>query len=645
MSLFDLLRSAIGGVDGVNRLVAAEVTARLAKYPEDYRLTTREGRAIMRDVRSIVSTAYGSTQGRSMSSPIFREITKHTDLAAEMAFQDMFSELKTSMQNVDPDLYDEFRRGMYEGGFGEEDKLAEAFMSLNGPQAERQRFLRSGLMDPQRRWVDPAGYRLSDRVWKAGQRQRKAIDRVIAQGIRKGTGPVTLAGELNRYLNPDFAPVKYDPNGRVTRRNRRPSGATSARVLARTELQRVHHDATVDAVARLEVHRVGVKWALSAAHPKIDICDSYAKGSSPGFPPGVYWPDEVPSLPHPQCLCNLQPWVPSSEDVVREIADRHTGNAQLSGSSRPQMERYLHEVMDDPGSFDFDDMFIPLNDMIGPQAVFALPNSSAQQVYWDMIQYRQEARAWAVRQKFTDLWARAGYDLQISDGVAWPPQYFGMVSGQGMMPNELFRLLETLTYSIADRERRGMWTATEWHIHDGDPRGRQERGWIAWVHGRGPLTMRPNTGAQMDRIYINASSPAWQEGASYDDLVPNGDFHAVPSSLGTVDHEHGHLLHFANIDDLGVWYDADRHAFVDANGIYRTGDSGDWFDDYEKDIAGMVSTYAQESVDEFVAEVYTLVAQSATINDEVLDLYRSFYGPAESGGVLPFDWDPDKWRP
>ncbi|PJF23673.1 MAG: hypothetical protein CUN53_21700, partial [Phototrophicales bacterium] len=40
--------------------------------------------------------------------------------------------------------------------------------------------------EPAHTWVDPKGYRLSDRIWRTGEITRQRIDALIAEGIREG---------------------------------------------------------------------------------------------------------------------------------------------------------------------------------------------------------------------------------------------------------------------------------------------------------------------------------------------------------------------------------------------------------------------------------------------------------------------------
>jgi len=50
----------------------------------------------------------------------------------------------------------------------------------------------------------------------------------------------------------------------------------------------------------------GIKWELSAAHPRMDICNDIAADDLEGLGAGVYSPANVPIMPHPQCICYLR---------------------------------------------------------------------------------------------------------------------------------------------------------------------------------------------------------------------------------------------------------------------------------------------------------------------------------------------------
>lgn len=156
--------------------------------------------------------------------------------------------------------------------------------------------------DSMHEWVDPNGYRLSDRVWRASVHTRQQIDAMVATRIREGASARRLARELERFLHPDRAAL----------RTRRPYGSDAsfdAMRLARTEITAAHSRAMLES-ARHNPYVTAVDWVLSPSHPRTDRCDDWAAG-------GPYPLDNAPSPPdHPHCLCHLAPRVTASPAEV-----------------------------------------------------------------------------------------------------------------------------------------------------------------------------------------------------------------------------------------------------------------------------------------------------------------------------------------
>ncbi len=154
--------------------------------------------------------------------------------------------------------------------------------------------------DPMHTWVDPNGYRLSRRIWRAGEATRLKIDAMISEGIRNGTPALQLARQLEQFLLPE----------RRVLRTRRPYGtdaSADAMRLARTEISRAYNQAAyISAVNNPYVN--GGDVALSPSHPRIDICDSFASiGMGGGRLREPYPLSSCPMPPfHPYCICRFQ---------------------------------------------------------------------------------------------------------------------------------------------------------------------------------------------------------------------------------------------------------------------------------------------------------------------------------------------------
>lgn len=170
---------------------------------------------------------------------------------------------------------------------------------------------------PSHTWVDPRGYRLSDRIWRDSITTRTRIDGLLLEAIRTGRGAFQLAKDLEQFLLPT----------RAAFRTRRPYGQDAsfdALRLARTEIGRAHTQASyVAGLANPFVE--SFDWALSASHPKFDICDRLATIGMQGQRLKDPYPatGEVPKPfedSHPQCLCTLRPGpLTPTADVVQQL--------------------------------------------------------------------------------------------------------------------------------------------------------------------------------------------------------------------------------------------------------------------------------------------------------------------------------------
>jgi len=146
--------------------------------------------------------------------------------------------------------------------------------------------------EPAHTWVDPNGHRLSDRVWNTAGNTRQRLDAYLEQAIREGRGALQMSRELEQFLIP----------GRGLRTSK-PYGANASfdgMRLARTEISRAAQEAHRMA-ATMNPFVSGMKWNLSARHPRYDICDELARGGPAGG--GVYSVEAYPSRPHPNCIC------------------------------------------------------------------------------------------------------------------------------------------------------------------------------------------------------------------------------------------------------------------------------------------------------------------------------------------------------
>lgn len=187
-------------------------------------------------------------------------------------------------------------------------------------------------------WVDPNGYRLSDRVWNVATDERRQLDQYLDRAIREGRGALTMSRELEAFLIP----------GRQLTTNK-PYGTTAsygAMRLARTEITRAHGQAA-QVSAAMNPFVSGMKWNLSGRHPRIDICDQYARGGPNGD--GVYPLGEVPGYPpHPMCLCVLTNAMVENPDAMIEQlrADVQAAKQEFINLAGPlEVERFTQLLL------------------------------------------------------------------------------------------------------------------------------------------------------------------------------------------------------------------------------------------------------------------------------------------------------------
>lgn len=167
-------------------------------------------------------------------------------------------------------------------------------------------------------WIDPRGYTLSDRIWRTGQETRRRVDALLSEGIRQGRSPMALANDLEAFLLPT----------RTWRRTTAPYGRDAsfdAMRLARTEISIAHSRASF-AAAWANPFVDGMDWALSARHPKLDICDGLATIGMNGQRVRKPYPlNNAPMVvadSHPQCNCTNRPAITeSSAQVIAELRD------------------------------------------------------------------------------------------------------------------------------------------------------------------------------------------------------------------------------------------------------------------------------------------------------------------------------------
>ena len=177
------------------------------------------------------------------------------------------------------------------------------------------------------------GRMLSQRIWSATGRLEGNLAEIIQQGVAQKLDALTLAQQLQAYVNPSAAcPVSWHtlypdiPFDRHVDYN--------ALRLARTAITHAHWAAEKAAAEKNPLCR-GLKWNLSNSHYERqiepsgeDVCDEYARHDE-GLGEGV-WPIDKLPMPHPQCLCYRTEVLPTLEEAAEILSSR----ADLTESER-----------------------------------------------------------------------------------------------------------------------------------------------------------------------------------------------------------------------------------------------------------------------------------------------------------------------
>lgn len=184
------------------------------------------------------------------------------------------------------------------------------------------------------------GLMLSDRIWKAGDDARQAMQAIIQDGVARGRDAVAVAKDLEKYARHGAGTLAKDyPNMMQRMKGRVPKNLSyEALRLARTEMSNAFWEGTI-AAGRMNSNYKGVRIMLSSAHAIKDICDDMTSADLYGMGPGCYPNGEEPTLLHPQCMCTLAPII----EPINSSVERWKKWAN-DPTSDPELEKWYNEV-------------------------------------------------------------------------------------------------------------------------------------------------------------------------------------------------------------------------------------------------------------------------------------------------------------
>jgi hypothetical protein len=184
------------------------------------------------------------------------------------------------------------------------------------------------------------GLKLSDRIWRQGERLRTTMRDLIQESVATGQDALTTARMLSQYVRTDAKTLaRQYPNMMKRMAGRIPGNVSyEALRLARTETTAAFGEGSIAGAEASPSYR-GMRWLLSSSHPLRDICDELASHDE-GLGPGVYAPGNVPLYPaHPNDLCVLVPVHEQPEDFVGRLK-----RWQDDPKSEPELEKWFKET-------------------------------------------------------------------------------------------------------------------------------------------------------------------------------------------------------------------------------------------------------------------------------------------------------------
>ena len=188
-----------------------------------------------------------------------------------------------------------------------------------------------------RLWSD--GYTFSTRIWDIGAGFQDDMKRVLSSGIAQGRDPVKIAADIEKYIS-GGKPVLMKRYGKLKAGTARfvrriPQNVDyRAMRLVRTELYAALKEADVEAGKVNPGAEDLYDWIMNAGRADWDCdCPEYARNSP-------YAAAEVPTQPHPNCGCYIQPRLKDRREFVADLVK------WTNGTSVEYLDRWKSEYYD-----------------------------------------------------------------------------------------------------------------------------------------------------------------------------------------------------------------------------------------------------------------------------------------------------------
>jgi hypothetical protein len=323
---------------------------------------------VRRQARELLGRLFGGQEALSRSgrpnSPYARALLEEIGL---VTYQTVASHNRYLKESLPADLFVWLQNGQrvreMQGRSGvkliaEQESLEERFPSLTAEEIRQVRKARIFepnklvVYDQPHLWVDPNGYRLSERIWKTEQATRDKLDLLIADLISGGYSAREIARRLEQFLIP----------GRELIRTNRPygsNGSYDAMRLARTEISRAANQAAyLSAYMNPFVEGIDVARSPNGLR-SCPVCPQHATldfGGTRLRPPYPVGNADIPPW-HPHDMCYVLPALIQDPAVttrnLREILDfsreenlRPVMNpAQIDGFTQQLLGEALWDVL------------------------------------------------------------------------------------------------------------------------------------------------------------------------------------------------------------------------------------------------------------------------------------------------------------
>lgn len=165
---------------------------------------------------------------------------------------------------------------------------------------------------------------LSKAIWKAGEKIKTDIDKIIADGIANGTSIKELTGALEKYVKPsarkpwDWSKV-YPTTSKTVEYN--------SQRLARTMVQHSYQIALCEE-QQGNPWSNGIMWNTSNSHKTCELCQE--------LDGQVFSPEDLP-LDHPNGMCYFTPELEDINTIGGDLAD------WVNGDGSEEVNLYMME--------------------------------------------------------------------------------------------------------------------------------------------------------------------------------------------------------------------------------------------------------------------------------------------------------------